>query len=539
MNLHIVWFKRDLRIRDHQPLFRASEAARTQGGQLLCLYVVEPEYWQQADTSSRQWLFTRECLNDLDQALIALSGVQTGLHIAIGSVTDCLEKLAQHAKLHLYSHEETGNYWTFERDKAVGRWCKQHQVPWQQDRQFGVLRPNPDRDQWSDWREQWLNQPIAPTPSQLPLVQWQGHCGLLSVEVLNQPVFPSLGFDQSPCPGRQAGGIHMAHQLIDSFYHSRGEYYRGSISSPVSAEHHCSRISPYLALGCISLKELQRHNRQRTQQLKQAAKSQQEPDRQQRQWLGSLTNFESRLWWHCHFIQKLEDEPESEWQSLHPAYRNLRQRSGGNDPRLLHAWETGSTGWPLVDACMKYLQYHGWINFRMRAMLMSIACYPLWQDWQQPAQRLAQLFVDYEPGIHYPQAQMQSGATGINVLRMYNPTQQAMKLDPNGVFIRRWLPALRSVPNSFIHQPWLMNLRQQQDCGMMIDRDYPAPVVNFEQAIREARSHLKGLTKSAEFRDQARGIGHKHGSRQRNSMGQNRSRKRTAKSDQQSQLSLF
>ena len=542
MKLHLVWFKRDLRVRDHQPLCQAARAARRDDGLVLPLYVIEPEYWQQPDTSLRQWQFTLECLQDLGPALASLGEFSTSntttdcigpqpfaqrlapLQLFEGDVVECLEQLAQHHSLTLYSHEETGNYWTFERDKQVKKWCRQHDVFWHEFRQFGVLRPNKDRDQWADWREQWLTDAVAPTPHAVKFAPIFSENGLKSIAPLSKNSVSGFGFDQTPCPGRQIGGINIAHKTIFSFYHSRSEYYRGSISSPLSAERHCSRLSPYLAMGCISLKELQLHNRKHIEKLQQ----QPQPNRQ---WLGSLRNFESRLWWHCHFIQKLEDEPESQWQSLHPAYRSLRSDC---KPQYWQAWRNGQTGWPLVDAAMRYLEHHGWINFRLRAMLMSIACYPLWLDWQQPAQRLAQLFVDYEPGIHYPQAQMQAGATGINVLRMYNPTQQAIKLDPNGVFIRRWLPELKNVPDTFIHQPWLMNQRQQQACGVFMERDYPAPVVNFEQAIRYARSQLKGITKAPEFRQHASRIGHKHGSRQRSNITT-----RPAAKTASSQLSLF
>ena len=100
----------------------------------------------------------------------------------------------------------------------------------------------------------------------------------------------------------------------------------------------------------------------------------------------------------------------------------------------------------MIDACMRYLQRHGWINFRMRAMLVSFASYDLWLDWRKTSKHLAGLFVDYEPGIHYSQFQMQSGVTGINSIRIYNPVKQQLDHDPNGTFIKRWLPELENIP---------------------------------------------------------------------------------------------
>ena len=96
---------------------------------------------------------------------------------------------------------------------------------------------------------------------------------------------------------------------------------------------------------------------------------------------------------------------------------------------------------------MRALRHHGWINFRMRAMLMSVASYQLWLPWRQSGEALARLFVDYEPGIHWNQCQMQSGTSGINTVRIYNPIKQGLDHDPEGRFIRQWLPELRDVPS--------------------------------------------------------------------------------------------
>ena len=102
------------------------------------------------------------------------------------------------------------------------------------------------------------------------------------------------------------------------------------------------------------------------------------------------------------------------------------------DITLLNAWENGETGFPFVDACMRYLRKTGWINFRMRAMLMSFASYHLWLDWRKSGKILANFFTDYDPGIHWPQVQMQSGTTGINAIRIYNPIKQGIDQDPQG-----------------------------------------------------------------------------------------------------------
>lgn len=490
MTAQVVWFKRDLRISDHWPLADACRA-----GPVLPLYIIEPEYWQQPDSSARQWAFIAESLRDLRRQLARLG---LPLWVVEGNGVEVLARLHQDlGHFTLRSHEEYGGNWTYQRDLAVKRWCDQHDIAWRETAPFGVMRPCEDRDDWAEHWHDFMMSPQATLPA-------------TAEPVAPSPVWPDLnlprGWGREPCPGRQRGGTETGAGVWQSFVDQRARGYRGGISAPQKAEHSGSRISPYLAWGCLSLRQV-------VQQLWEA---------QQQAPAGALANgltaFESRLWWHCHFIQKLEDQVEMEHQSLHPALRDLRSEAGNAD--WLHAWQAGQTGWPLVDAAMRYLHHHGWINFRMRAMLVSMACYPLWLHWQAPALHLARLFVDYEPGIHYPQVQMQAGVTGINALRMYNPTLQAQKLDPHGAFIRRWVPELQGVSDTWIHQPWVMGSRQQTGSGVRIGEHYPAPLVDFDVAVRQARARLAEARQQAGFREQSRAVNQKHGSRRRRRRGE-------------------
>lgn len=496
--LHLVWLKRDLRLYDHAALTAAINAVHQQGGHLALLYAVEPGVWVQPDSSLRQWQFVRESLLDLQQQLPA----NAALWLLAEDMPTLLPPLQQALTIpiRLYSHIETGNLFSYRRDQAVQRVCRELNIVWQQLPQNGVRRASRSRPHSrDDWAAHWAAfmeqaQHAIPPLSECPWLP----CPL--PDALPVTALPlQLGLDLTACPGRQPGGRSAALALLSSFLHSRGRFYRGSLGSPLTAEHHASRLSPYLAWGCLSVREVLQAVR---------AAQQQAPDKR---WRNSLAAFESRLWWHCHFIQKLEDAPQQENQPLHPAWAGVREFNAD----WYSAWANGQTGWPLADACMKYLQHHGWLNFRMRAMLMSLASYPLWLPWQQPALHLARWFTDYEPGIHYPQVQMQSGTTGINPPRMYNPTLQAQKQDPQGVFIRRWLPQLAQVPDSWIHQPWGMSQRLQAQCGVMIGRDYPPPLVDFEQATRRAREHIRQLRQQPQYFTNAASIGHQHGSRKR------------------------
>ena len=225
---------------------------------------------------------------------------------------------------------------------------------------------------------------------------------------------------------------------------------------------------------------------------------------------GGLAVIE-RLHWHCHFMQKLEDEPAIEFHNMLRAVDGLREEPV--DAGRLAAWQTGQTGYPLVDACMRSLLATGWLTFRMRALLVSFASYSLWLHWRPTGLHLAQQFLDFEPGIHWSQMQMQSGTTGINTLRIYNPTKQAIDQDPRGIFIRRWLPELAGVPEVYLHMPWTMPLDAQQAAGCRIGRDYPAPIVDHAAAVREAKARLAAARGTSQARAEARGVARRHGSR--------------------------
>jgi deoxyribodipyrimidine photo-lyase len=162
---------------------------------------------------------------------------------------------------------------------------------------------------------------------------------------------------------------------------------------------------------------------------------------------------------------------------------------------------------------MRALIATGWINFRMRAMLMSVASYQLWLPWRESGLVLARLFVDYEPGIHWSQCQMQSGTTGINSIRVYNPIKQGQDHDPQGLFLRRWLPELERVPGVHLHEPWTMPLSTQTRAGCVLGVDYPLPLVDPAAAAREAKQRIWARRQEPGFRELAATILQNHGSR--------------------------
>jgi deoxyribodipyrimidine photo-lyase len=491
--LQVVWFKRDLRICDHAPL-----AAAARLGPVLPLYIAEPGYWALPDVSARQWGVIREGLIELRAALSALG---QPLVIRQGDVVTLLARLhAQYGIAHLRSHEETGNDWTFTRDKAVAAFCRAEGIPWTEYRQFGVIRGLKDRDRWASAFEAVIHAPVVSPPLALPPLD--------TIDPGIIPDAPDLGLAEDPCAARQPGGRQAGLDLLDSFFAGRGRSYSARMSSPATAAESCSRLSVHLATGTLSMREvIQRCYRERSR-ITALPPEDRDID------LRAIDSFIARLHWHCHFIQKLESEPALEWRSQNRVHEAHRHTTSQDDPRLL-AWITGRTGFPFVDACMRSLIATGWINFRMRAMLMAFASYHLALDWRATGIRLARHFTDYEPGIHWPQVQMQSGQTGINTPRIYNPVKQGLDQDPEGIFTRRWLPELADVPQTHLHEPWRMDLETQRRAGCMLGVDYPLPLVDHVIAAREARGRLTAIRALAGYRDESQRVFRKHGSRKK------------------------
>ncbi|MDJ0823995.1 MAG: FAD-binding domain-containing protein [Rhodobacter sp.] len=482
MEATLVWFKRDLRVSDHPALARAAAI----GAPVLPVYCVEPEYWALPDTSARQWAFTAECLSDLRDDLARLGAP---LAVRVGAAEAVLEELRRATgAVRLISHEETGNLWTYARDRRVARWARPAGVEWVELPQSGVVRRLAGRDGWAGRRERLVRQPQVAPPAGLNAVA--------GVEPGRIPSAAELGLAPDPCPGRQPGGRRRGLGLLGSFLTERGRTYRADMATPLAGARACSRLSPHLALGTLSGREAAQAARARALEVKGSRDG----------WGGSLRSFQSRLAWRDHFMQKLEDEPEIEVRCLHSAYEDLRPREP--DAARLRAWELGETGLPFVDACMRSLAATGWLNFRMRSMLMAVASYHLWLDWRATGPHLARLFTDYEPGIHWSQVQMQSGTTGMNTVRIYNPVKQGHDQDPGGLFVRRWVPELAAVPDENLQEPWLWD-----GASGLLGRAYPAPIVDVKAAVKAASRAVWGVRRGAAFRDEAARIVEKHASR--------------------------
>ena len=485
----LVWFKRDLRVRDHAPL-----AAATQFDSALGLVVIEPQWLDSPECDPRHVGFLLDCVAGLQRDLAARG---LPLIVRIGAMPEVLQSLRREfAFTHLLSHEETGAGWSYARDLAVADWCRSQGVNWMESPQTGVVRRLRSRTGWAGRWAQRMNSPEAPAAR-----GFRAATGLESspVPTLQQLRLPALG---ATLP---LGGERAAWATLDSFLGGRGRDYRSAMSSPLTASEGCSRLSAHLAFGTLSMRCVHQATEARI-----AAST-------DRGLALALRSFASRLRWHCHFMQKLEDEPAIEWRNVARTVDGLRPGDGCHDSPVdaarLQAWCEGRTGFPMVDACMRQLRATGWLNFRMRAMLVSFAAYHLWLHWREPGLFLARQFLDFEPGIHWSQMQMQSGTTGINTLRIYSPAKQARDQDPAGHYIRQWVPEIGTAA-------------------------YPAPIVDERSALAAAKEALYGLRRTGEAHAEAKAIQHKHGSR-KSGLAPSASTGRRARAAPQGQGELF
>tara|TARA_B100001113_G_scaffold236315_1_gene194314 strand:+ start:9580 stop:11097 length:1518 start_codon:yes stop_codon:yes gene_type:complete len=493
MAVDVVWFKKDLRTYDHSPLIDAAKS----NNPTLCLFAIEPERFdlEDVDPIHIEWE-----LNNAIELSKSLEEIGGSLHFEINDIVTTLNKInSEFGIARILSHEETGNSWSFRRDKNVLNWCIKQGIEWIEYPTNGVIRKLSDRDLWKRKRDSRMRENLYQPPIISDCIDFQG-----DVPTMETMRIITRKLTNYPVPGQDA-----AFERLDSFLKLEAKEFQWAISSPTLAVKHGSGLSPYLAVGAISMRRVVQATNARMEYIRKNKGDFTGPT----VWLKSLGSFRKRLAWRCHFVQKLEMEDNLDLVAQNPVIDSNLMRVLDED--RFTRWKNGTTGWPFLDACMRQLSSTGWINFRMRAMIMSAASYNLWLPWRETGCHLARQFLDYEPGIHWSQVGMQSGTTGINTIRAYSMTKQGRDQDPTGDYIRKWVPELAMVPTKFIHEPWEMPDELQVTISCIIGQHYPVPILDEVESRKEGIKRSYAARSSKESKDISKKVLKRHGSRSR------------------------
>lgn len=463
MNRTIVWFRRDLRMFDHEPLYRAARR-----GDVIPIFVFDRALLLHPETGSGRVRFMLSCLNALDRDLRSRGG---RLILREGNPVEILPALIKETQADgIYSYLDFERIYGRVRDARLNHALAEENL---KIRWFEPIGSVADFIAYPDYRQLWyaqMTQPQIPAPQQINV----------PINVLSQtlPSLAELGLtaDEKMIP---KGGIAAARELLNSFYDERkAERYYWQISYP--GTNSTSGLSPYLKYGAISIRECAQTVWQRQDDPQWAS------DKRVRR---SSDHIISRLRWGSGFTQRFRYLPQLEVRSIYTPFTDEASENGWEpfNLDLYEAWCNGYTGFPIVDAAARCLQATGgWLalNFRVRAIYASFLCNLLGMDWRYGALHFMRHLIDGDcPIDHYQWAQQSGVLHCLNQAwtRIYNPEQEAIdRCDPQGEFVHRWVPELSGLPPEQLGIP-------------PKTKGYPTPILNYAEARARRASRLQDL----------------------------------------------
>jgi deoxyribodipyrimidine photo-lyase len=476
----LVWFRQDLRVADNPAL----SAALEWGAPVVPVFIFAPEeegVWAPG-AASRWWL--HQSLARLDADLRRL-GSRLIARRAPDSLAELL-KLARECDASRVLWNRRYEPAIIERDQSIKAALREAALevrsyngallnePWEIKNQAG----NPFRIFTAYWRHvQSLSEPQVPlaTPARLPSPRtWPRSQGIDGWGLLPRVDWTS-GLRCAWTPGSTA-----AHAALKTFLQEAWDCYHTDRDRPDVTG--TSRLSPHLHFGEISPREI--WHTVRGFALARGRHS---------SWRGS--QFLTELGWREFAHHLLYHFPQSPHRSLSARFESFPWK---RNSAALRAWQRGATGYPIVDAGMRQLWVTGWMHNRVRMIAASFLVKDLLQPWTEGAHWFWDTLVDADLANNTLGWQWVAGC-GVDAapyFRIFNPLTQATRFDPEGTYVREWIPELARLPREWIHQPWAASPAVLSDAGVHLGVDYPQRLVDHGQARIEALKALGTLAKS-------------------------------------------